>query len=74
MFTHKDPQSYVEAKPEEEVGGMLLSLFCKVSISMKPCPSFVRTYTGKFELRPVRVLFEPTNLDEVSNRIPPTSH
>ena len=44
----------------------------EISNSMKPYPSVFRTYTNK--LRPIIGFWEPTNLDEVSNRIPPTSH
>ena len=43
----------------------------EISNSMKPYPSAVHACTSK--LRPVIVLFEPNDLDEVSNRIPPTS-
>ena len=44
----------------------------EIANSMKPYPSVYHAYTSK--LRPAIVLFEPTNLDEVSDRIPPTSH
>ena len=44
----------------------------EISSSMKPSPSFVHARTSK--LRPVICLFGPRNLDEVSNRILPTSH
>ena len=44
----------------------------EISNSMKPYPSVVHAYTSKS--RPAIGFFEPTNLDEVSNRIPPTSH
>ena len=55
-----------------EVGGTLLetTLF-EASNSMKPYPSVTHAHTSK--LRPVKCFFEPNNLDEVSNRIPPTS-
>ena len=39
---------------------------------MKPYPSVFRAQTSN--LRPATVVLEPTNLHEVSNRIPPTSH
>ena len=39
--------------------------------SMKPYPSVSHARTSK--MRPAMCLFEPTNLDEVANRIPPTS-
>ena len=44
----------------------------EISNSMKPCPSVFHACASK--LRPAIGFFEPTNLDEVSNRIPPTSH
>ena len=44
----------------------------EISNSMKPYPSIAHAYTSK--LRPVIGFFEATNLDEASNRIPPTSH
>ena len=47
-----------------------LTLF-EISNSMKPYPSVFHAYTLK--LRPAIGFFEPQNLDEVSNRIPPTS-
>ena len=43
-----------------------------ISNSMKPHPSVFHAYASK--LRHVIVVFEPTILDEVSNRGPPTSH
>ena len=48
-----------------------ITLF-KTSNSMKLYPSFVHAHTSK--LRPLTSFFEPKHLDEVSNRIPPTSH
>ena len=42
-----------------------------ISNSTKPHPSVFRAYASKW--RPVVFLFEATHLDEVSNRIPPTS-
>ena len=44
----------------------------ETSNSMKPKPSVFHTRTSK--LKPVKGFLEPTNLDEVSNRILPTSH
>ena len=44
----------------------------EISNSMKPYPSVFHAYTSK--MRPAIGFFEPRNLDEVSNRIPPTSH
>ena len=41
----------------------------EISNSMKPYSSGFHAYTGKS--RPAIGLFEATNLDEVSNRIPP---
>ena len=43
----------------------------ETSNSMKTYPSVFRAYTGK--PRPVIGLFERSNLDEASSRIPPTS-
>ena len=42
----------------------------EISNSMKPYASVFQAYTSK--LRPAIGLFEPGELDEVSNRIPPT--
>ena len=44
----------------------------EISNSMKPCPSVFHACTGK--LRPAMGFVGPKQLDEVSNRIPPTSH
>ena len=46
-----------------------LALF-DISSSMKPYPSVLHAYTSKLKI--VIDFFEPQNLDEVSNRIPPT--
>ena len=43
----------------------------EISSSMKLYPSVFHAYTSN--LRPTIVVFEPTNLDGASNRIPPTS-
>ena len=43
----------------------------EISTSMKPYPSAFHANTSK--LRLVIGFFEPTDIDEVSNRIPPTS-
>ena len=43
----------------------------EISNSMKPYLSVLHAYTSK--LRPVTGFFEPKQIDEVSNRIPPTS-
>ena len=43
----------------------------EISNSIKPYPFVFHAYTSR--LRPVTFLIEPTNLDEVSNRISPTS-
>ena len=43
----------------------------EISSSIKTHPSGFHAYTSKF--RPMTGLVEPTNLDEASNRIPPTS-
>ena len=44
----------------------------EISNSMKPYPSVIRAYTNKS--RPTIGFSEPNKLDEVSNRMPPTSH
>ena len=49
----------------------------EISNSMKPYPSVFHAYTASYtsKMKPViGFLGEPTYLDEVSNRIPPTSH
>ena len=43
----------------------------EISNSIKPYPSVVRAYISK--LKPVTSFFELKNLDEASNRLPPTS-
>ena len=43
----------------------------EISNSMKPYPSVCHAYINY--LRPVICLFKPKHLDELSNRIPPTS-
>ena len=43
----------------------------EISNSMKPYPSVLHAYISRW--RPVTGFFEPRNLDEVSNCIPPTS-
>ena len=53
---------------EWQVGGILLKIVLfGISNSMKPYPSVFHAYTS--QLRPVRGFFDPTSLDEVSNRI-----
>ena len=56
-----------------EVGGIIAveTILLEIPNSMNPYPMF-HAYADK--MRPVIVLFEPTKMDEVSNRIPPTSH
>ena len=44
----------------------------EISNSMKSYASVSHAYTNN--IRPVIGLFEPNNIDEVSNRTPPTSH
>ena len=44
----------------------------EISNSTKPHPSVFHAYTGN--MKPAKGFFEPNNLDEVSNRIPPTPH
>ena len=44
----------------------------EISNSMKPYASVVHAYTNK--LIPEIDFFEPKQLDEASNRVPPTSH
>ena len=43
----------------------------EISNSMTPCPSVLHAYTNT--MKPVIGILGPTSLDEVSNRIPPTS-
>ena len=49
-----------------------LGVLLEISNSMNPFPSVVHTDTNK--LKPIIGFVEPTNLDEDSNRVPPTSH
>ena len=63
------PGSAVAASGTRDWRNTVRIVLFEILTSMKPDPSVFHAYTN--DMRPTIGFFEPTNLDEVSNRIPP---